>query len=427
MDTQAPQHYTRNMIGLVMDYAAFTVAMSFADQSTVVPAFISQLTTSAPLIGLISTLHSGGWLLPQLFAANYVGHKPRKKPYIIWPSLIGRPMMLVLALATLLMADRMPTALLLIFYPCYALLWVCDGLASVPWFDVLAKVFPGRRRGRYLAMSQVLGGLLAVGAGGLVQRVLDPQLGLPFPKSYALLFGLAFLFFGVSLVGVALIVEPVESVQAERSPWRQYATRLAHALGSDRRLALAILVRLLAGFGGMATPFFILHGTVKMGLGLGIVGSCLTAQVVGRIVGGLLLGVWLARLGHRSVIFGAISLTAMAPALALVLGSWLSVGPDLLRYIYPVVFFFIGVSMNTLMWSFTNYMLDIAPPEERPAYVGLTNTIGGVLIAAPVLGGALLEATSYLTLFAVSLAVYVVALLLAFRLPPVTPDSATGL
>lgn len=426
MDSQTPQHYTRNMIGLVTDYVAFTIAVSFVDQSTVVPSFVSHLTTSAPLIGLVSTLQSGGWLLPQLFAANYVGHRPRKKPYIIWPSLVGRPMMLVLALAALFLAEKMPTATLLVFYLGYALLWVCDGLASVPWFDVLAKVFPGRRRGRYLAMSQVLGGLLAVGAGALVQRVLDPQAGVAFPKSYALLFGLAGAFFTVSILGVGLIVEPVESVQAQRSSWRQYTAQLARSLRADRRFALAIVLRLLAGFGGMGTPFFILYGTGQLGLGAGIVGSCLTAQVIGRIVGGLLLGVWLAKLGHRSVILGAISLTAMAPALALLLGgpSWF--GQETLRLLYPAIFFFIGISANTLMWSFTNYVLDIAPPEERPTYVGLTNTIGGLLIVAPVLGGALLQATSYPVLFAAALSVYIVTLLLALRLPPVRSSSTAG-
>ncbi len=417
MDSQAPPHYTRNMIGLVTDYAAFSVAMAFADQSTVIPAFVSELTTSAPLIGLISTLQSGGWLLPQLFAANYVANKPRKKPYIIFPSLIGRPMMLIMALATLLLADKSPAPMLLILYFCYALLWVCDGLASVPWFDVLAKVFPGRRRGRFLSLSQVLGGVLAVGAGALVQRVLDPQAGLAFPQNYALLFGLAFVFFAISLAGVALLVEPVEGEATRRASWAEYAAKLVQALRGDRRFALATVVRLVAGLGSMATPFFILYGTGELGLGAGIIGTCLTAQVVGRIAGGVLLGVWLAKFGHRSAILGAISLTALSPALALGVGGVL---PSLLSYLYPAVFFFIGISANTLSWSFTNYMLDIAPPQERPTYVGLTNTIGGVLIAAPVIGGALLEATSYPVLFIASLTVYVAALLLAFRLPAVT-------
>jgi hypothetical protein len=49
-----------------------------------------------------------------------------------------------------------------------------------------------------------------------------------------------------------------------------------------------------------------------------------------------------------------------------------------------------------------NYVLEIAPPGQRPTYTGLTNTLTGLLLPVPILGGWLLQSTSYPVLFAVS-------------------------
>jgi MFS family permease len=415
-----PEHYRRNLFALAGDYITFSVAMAFADQSTVIPTFVRELTSSAPLIGLTSTLQAGGWLLPQLFAANYVAHQAEKKPFIIGPSLVGRPMMLLLAGATLWLAADHPLPMLIVLYLSQLILWICDGLASVPWFDVLAKAIPGSRRGRYLALSQVVGGLLAVGAGAFVNRILDPIEGLSFPQNYALLFAAAFAFLTISFIFLLLVKEPVEDAASQQSSWREYLSTLMHAMRNDRRFALAIAGRLLAGLGGMAAPFFILYGTEALALGSGLVGLSVTAQVLGRIVGGLLLGFGVERLGNRLTILASVAVTSGMPLLALILGTLATaqiLPATALLYLYPLIFFLRGISVNMLGWSFTNYVLDIAPAAERTTYVGLTNTIGGLLIVAPVIGGALLEALSYSLLFVVAFVVYLIALGVSWQLP----------
>ena len=71
MDGSArPRTDRRTFWGLAGDMLFFGVGATFAGQTTVVPAFLARLTDSAPLIGLASTISTGAWLLPQLFAAN---------------------------------------------------------------------------------------------------------------------------------------------------------------------------------------------------------------------------------------------------------------------------------------------------------------------------------------------------------------------
>jgi len=412
-------YYRRNLLAFTGDTVFFVLGLSFSDPVTVLPTFARALGASAPLVGLISTLQSGGWLLPQLISANFVASKERKKPYVVWPSLLNRPMYLAVAAVTYFFGATRPALVLLAFYLCQAIFWTCDGLASVPWFDILGKAFPGRQRGRYLGISQVTGGVLAIGAGVLVRRVLDPTAGLPFPQNYSLLFLLTVAFFSLSLMSMSMIKEPIESTHTERASWGRYLPMLAATLRQDRVFRRVVAARLLAGFGGMAIPFYILYGTEGLGLGTGVVGLGLTLQIIGRILGGLLLGFGVEKMGNRFTILGGLGLTSLAPLLALALGA---LGGSLLDrtlvlYLYPVIFFFMGVWVNTMMWGFTNYVLDIAPPKDRTTYVGLTNTIGGLLILAPMLGGAILQFTSYVALFAVSLAIYMLAMGVSWRLP----------
>jgi hypothetical protein len=53
----------------------------------------------------------------------------------------------------------------------------------------------------------------------------------------------------------------------------------------------------------------------------------------------------------------------------------------------------------------------------------MANTISGLMTLAPVLGGWLLEASSYTALFAITAAVVSVGFVLTFWLRPLRPDS----
>jgi MFS family permease len=418
-EERLPPHYRRNFVALTGDYVAFLVAMAFADPYTILPAFARQLTSSAPLIGLISTAYNGGWLLPQLIAANYVANQERKKNYVLWPCILGRPLYLLLAAATFFLAKSHPVLVLLALYVGVAGFSMSDGIASVPWFDILSKAIPSRRRGRYLAACQVIGGLLAIVAGLIVQRILDPNAGLSFPNNYSLLFFLAFLFLQVSTVFLLFIREPIEPTHAERSPWKQYFPMLLRALREDRAFRRAVSGKLLAGIAGMATPFYIIYGTEGLKLGAAVIGLCVTAQVIGRILGGVMLGALIEKLGNRAAILCGLGIVACLPALALGLGAWRRASPQdsALLYVFPLIFFLLGLAQDTLFWGFNNYVLDLAPAKDRTTYIGLTNTITGLLVISPVIGGGILQLTSYPVLFSVALAIYLVALIAAFRLP----------
>ena len=161
-----PPDFRRNFFAFLADGASFRAAFTFVSPYSVLPAFVRQLTTSAPLIGLVGTIFNGGWLLPQLVTAHLVQDKPRKKPTML-AGLSGRVLFLVIALALWAGLSRHPPAMLALFFLCLGLFSVSDGVLIVAWFDILARAIPLQRRGRMIGTAQVISGLAGAGVGDL--------------------------------------------------------------------------------------------------------------------------------------------------------------------------------------------------------------------------------------------------------------------
>jgi hypothetical protein len=79
-------------------------------------------------------------------------------------------------------------------------------------------------------------------------------------------------------------------------------------------------------------------------------------------------------------------------------------GGSFLSRTYPLIYFLIGATNSSWMLGALNYVLEIAPKERTPVYVGLYNTLAGVLVPASFLGGVILQVTSYPVLFGVTVA-----------------------
>ncbi|HUV73145.1 MAG TPA: MFS transporter [Anaerolineae bacterium] len=408
-------HYRRNFASLVGDWVFFVTGMAFVSYTTVIPSFVNQLTDFAPLIGLAATIPNGVWLLPQLIAAKYVGTSRRKKPWVIGLSLIGRPMYIFVGLTTVLAGNRNPWLLLAVFFFAETVFSLTDGLSSVAWFDVLGKVIPARRRGRFYSTAQTTTGLLSMAVGVFVARVLGPG-GPSFPQNYGLLFCSCSALLLVSLASFLFVKEPVQEVQRDRESWGAYLPRLSHLFAEDEQMRTINMVRLLVALGGLALPFYVVHATDVVGVGNETVGLFVSAQMLGSVIASLAMGYLNERSGSRVVSQLTVLLSLSSPILALAV-HYAHLPGDIAAYVYALVFLFIGGSYAGYMQGFMNFVLDIAPLDERPAYVGLYNTLGGtVVFVAPLLGGWLLETTSYPVLFTVAIVGTVAGLLLSVRL-----------
>ena len=412
----AERSFRLNASCFITDYVLFGVGMAFINQSTVLPTFVSRITDSTLLIGLIATIQSGAWLIPQVFVAGLVADRPRKRPFMLAAAVASRPLFLALALATLVIGERNPAILVALLFAVMLVFGVADGFVSVPWFDILCRAIPPSRRGRVIGLAQVINGLIGVAVGGVVALVLvDPALR--FPTNFAVLFALAGGAFMFSLIALALIREPAPTFEAPLERRANIFAKIVPVLRTDRRLVRIIVVRLLFGVGAMIFPFYIVFANRSLGFGAADVGLFLSAQVFGGVAGGLLFGQLGDRVGTRATIRAAVPIAAVAPALGLVCGSLGStLGPTLI-YVVAGVFVAIGMTFSCYQLGFINYVLELAPDNQHAIYVGLYNALVGLLLVVPPLAGWMLQVTSFGFVFAVALGFFALALVGSLALP----------
>lgn len=164
MEVTIPEREARRSFRLnVFNGASFNFAERLIDPPLVLTWFVSQLTDSNLLVGLVAPLGNAGWFLPQIFVSARVQRMERKMPTYVVAAAIRTTAWILLAAAVWLIED--PVLLLAGFFLLYATARVSAGLAGLAFFDVTAKTVPAQRRGSLFAWRQFLGGLWGLGAG----------------------------------------------------------------------------------------------------------------------------------------------------------------------------------------------------------------------------------------------------------------------
>ncbi len=407
-----------NFLAFATDYILFAVALGVINPNTVLPTLAARLGASTTLVGALITVFSVCWTLPQLFAGNLASRFEHKKPLMVRMALMGRPLMLVLAALIALTRAQPSWLILAALFAAFALFLGTDSFSAVSWYDILGRAFPPEKRGGYIALWQVGKSVALLGASALVGLILSAE-GPPFPYNYTLLFGIA----GVLLLGAAFglsrIHEPPADGEAGTSyvAWQDFGRHIVQLWRSDPRLRRISIARVLFTLSTMAFPFYILYATEELHFSTQIIGLFIAAQTAGMLVASVVLGRIADRHGaHRTTQVGAL-LAISAPVLALVIAFTPESQLGILRNTYAWIYICMGLSENLMMLGYANYVMDIAPPNQRTVYVGTFNTFATIGVFGPTFGGWLLSHTSYPVLFATALACGIGALILALGLP----------
>jgi MFS family permease len=414
---ERPQHFRRNALAFCADVGLFYIAITFISSTTVMPAFISTLTRSEVVVGLASGIVNAAWLLPQLFIASIAARWQRKKPAILRAVCFTRPIILLLAWVVWRYAQFAPAATLIFALASICIFFVGDAVASVPWFDVVARALPHKHRGAVIGTGQMLGSLGGVGVGMFVRYVLGEQSLWAYPVNFAVLFAIGGVIFLMGGATLFFVYEPPAAI-AQQAPLsvRQVFASLPRILKQDRPFRQLVIVKVIVGYVGGAGAFYVLHATRNLGFDIRDAGLFISAQVVGSLTAGMLLGLVQGKWGPLVHIRLLIALAALPPALALLAGLIHIVAPQALIYVYMAAYFFLGIYMSGLSWPFFNWIMEYADDARRPVYIGLMNTLTAVVMIAPALAGWVARSVSYPALFAGALGIALLSLILSLTL-----------
>jgi MFS family permease len=377
----------------VWDILFIMFGMNLVSRATVMPLLVSQLTSSKMAIGLIPAVYGLGYYLPQLLTANYAEGLRHKKPFLMLVGGVGERLpYLLIGLAVWWLAEPAPAVALAAFFLLLGASAASNGVATPAWFDMIGKVIPVRKRGLYSGLGHGLGALLGIAGAMLTGQILADW---PYPRNFGLCFSLAFVAMVISWVGLALNREPESPTVKPPTHFGHYLSQLPMVLRRDRNYACFLLARSIANLGGMAGGFFMVFGASHFGIG-GREAGTLTAVLVGaQAVMNFLWGLVADQRGHKAVLCGA----AFSMALAAMV-SWIASSPTWLL----ATFGLLGVSTSGDSVSGMNIILEFCEPEDRPTYVGLTNTLlapGTAL--SPLLGGWLAIWAGYRGMFVAAL------------------------
>lgn len=152
MPGEISKHLRHNFIVSVLDGGFFGLALGFASFVTILPLFVSTMTDSTILIGLVPALHNMGWQLPQLLMAGRVAHLRRYKPMVVLTTIHERlPFLGLAAVAWFLPALGHEVALLLTFA---LLVWqgLGGGFTATAWQSMIGKIMPAKHRGTFFGI-----------------------------------------------------------------------------------------------------------------------------------------------------------------------------------------------------------------------------------------------------------------------------------
>ena len=386
------RNYRWNFLVNTMDGASFGFGMSFFSSTIILPLFVSHFTHSPLTIGLISFLGWGGIFLPQLFTANAVERAPRKK---FFPVTLGffleRLPILLLAPAVYFLAIRQPILTLVIFFVLYTWQNVGAGVILVGWQDMIAKIIPVEKRGQFFGISNFIGNGTGILGALAVPFILDK---FTFPLGYVFTFAVAGGMFLLSWVFLSLTREP--AVKSSKPPLSQsnYFRSLPEVLRRDRNFRMYLLAQIIFALSGMATGFLVVYSAQTWNLPDAVASGFMVTLQIGLTLAFLVFGFLSDRKGHKLNLEICMALSALLLVLAIIAPSpW---------WFFPIFFLRGAVNAGTFV-SGISIVYEFTEAENRPTYIGLANTIPGIVVSvAPLIGGWLAGAVSYRAMFLLS-------------------------
>ena len=166
----------------VANGALFNFGAVFIDPSTILALFISSLTGSDTLVGLLATAGALGRILPQIVVAGWTASVGRKIR-IYHLSFVLRAIALVPLVLLVPWASSHPVVGAALVVGLYTLFSFGGGIAVIPLMEIISTLFRPSRRSIFFALRAFLGGAFGMGGGYLVRVVLSPSSGFDFRRT----------------------------------------------------------------------------------------------------------------------------------------------------------------------------------------------------------------------------------------------------
>ncbi len=388
---EVKKNFKRNFFANMMDACFWFFGDSFAAAYTIMPVFISTLTDSPILIGLIPALDGAGWFLPQLFLARTLEGKNRRMPIVRFLGLFDRIPFFFLALGAFFIPQLDKNIALILIIVIYAIKTFSGGLVALPWQELIATVIPVSHRGRYWGYSLILGKLMGLG-GAAISGIL--LISITYPYNYATMFLIGFCAVSISYIFLNMNIEPEIPRQNSKETIR-LLSRIKDVLSKDKNFLIYLFNRGFIFLAGMALAFITVYAINTYNLPIAQSATFTAVMLVSEIIG---FGIW-GNLGDRSGYKRVIEISNFI----LILGILSLLFVNTLWALY-LVFALMSFAHSGEYIADQNFAMEFGTEENRPTYIGMSKTLTGpFFLLAPIIGGSLVQFLGYKSMFMAAL------------------------
>jgi len=370
IEVEIEKNYKHNFIVNLIDGTAFWFGASFFAYRTILPVYVANLTDNEFIIALLSMIIATGWLLPQLFTANWVQRLPLKKyaPVNVGLWTERLPILLLVPAAWIATISRELALVLSLVLISWHIIGA--GAIAVGWQDMLAKIFPLDRRGKFFGMTNFGGTATGVLGASTVAWLLS-RFEFPYSYMWAFLVGSGFIFLSWFFLRMTKepYVEPIGAPPTQREYWSQIPIIISTDLN-----------------------FIAVYAVHKWDLPDSQAGLYTISMLVGQALSNLIFGYLADRKGHKLILEICVFTTAISTIIA-------AFAPDQIWFYF--VFFLAGISAAGFMLSGIMIVFEFCEPVIRPTYIGINNTFNGII-----------RTYNYQTMFFVTFSVCIVGLVL---------------
>jgi MFS family permease len=388
----------------IMDGGFFGMALGFASFSTVLPLFVSGLTDSAILIGLITAIHVLGWQLPQLFTAHWVSQQKRYKPLVMFFTIFERVPFLGLAIVAWFIPQIGVTLALVLTFSLLIIQGVAGGLAANPWQSMIGKIFPRERWGVFFGAQSSASSLFFAAGAVVAGKILQNNSS---NTGFTACFLLAIVAFTISYIAIGLTREeaiiPVGEGIAKKAYWKD--TR--NILKSDHNFRWFIVVRILAQLGSVGFVFYTVYVVLFYGVDEAVAGILTAVMMIAQMVFNPIMG-WLGDHWSRR---GVMALGMICAAVSAIIIIW----APTMNWFY-LSYALAGIAQVAIWTIALSMTLEFGDEHLKPAYIGLANTlIAPTALLFPLIAGWLADSVGYpATFLLTAIGAVITALVLGF-------------
>jgi len=382
-----------------------SVATTIAEANTILPLIVSYFGGGAILVGFFSSLLRGGAILVQMYAAFYAQGYNHMQKYMRRVFLARFIAWFFIGICIIVFENDYPNFTLFCIGIGLFIFSFSAGFGAIYFKEILAKIFTKEYRGKSMAIRQFFssfGALLSGAAAGYIIETYEK------PFSFGILFIVSALLMGFGFWAFGTIDEPIkQNVTTKEKSFKDFLNNAKILLSNDTKLQIQVVTFLLSYSYLFALPFIIVDASSKINLDGAAIASIITVQMIGAMFSNILWGKLSSNKQNKLISNIIIIFHIIAISLAFIASN---------IYFYMFIFFLSGAAMDGYRLASMNLLINIAPEDKRPVYSAIQSNITSFGIFFSLIGGFILNFTSYNFLYGFSIFMLLIAFIFSLKL-----------